>query len=227
MIELTQSRWSRLPRYVLFSTLFLSLFIVPFLLFGQSIEAFAKSQFDGRLNDGAAMLLAGTLLAADPVLPTPSSIVATLLAAKVGFVPAAIVNALALSLACIFGYWLGRGGSRTFSLLGRRLPAGFANWVQKYGLVAVLLCRPVPVLAEASLILAGAANHKPGRLLAWCCVTQTALGTAYAYSGSGWGEGRWDDVALFTGAVLIPIAGAVVVAISLLLSRIRPVADAD
>lgn len=227
MIELTQSRWSRAPRYALFSIVFLSLFIVPFLLLGQSVEAFAQSQLDGRLNDGAAMLLAGILLAADPVLPTPSSIVATLLAAKVGFVPAAIVNALALSLACIFGYWLGRAGSRTFSLLGRRLPAGFANWVQKYGLIAVLLCRPVPVLAEASLILAGAANHKPGRLLAWCCVTQTALGAAYAYSGSGWGQGQWDDIALLTGAVLIPLAGASIVAISLLYSRSRPEVDAD
>ncbi len=214
-------KWIRLARYGLFTVLFLGLLIAPFLLFGAQLERFATQYLAGPGSDGLAMALAGLLLAGDPVLPTPSSVVATLLAAKVGFAAAAITNAFALSLACVFGYWLGRGGGRALHRVGRDLPPGLVRWIQHGGLVAVLLCRPVPVLAEASLILAGAAGHEPRRLLAWCCATQVLLGTAYAYAGSGWGDGQWHGAAVFAGSVLIPLGGAAVVGGSMLLAARR------
>jgi uncharacterized membrane protein YdjX (TVP38/TMEM64 family) len=213
--------WIKRTRHVAATVVFLGVLIAPFLVFGVQLEQFAKHYLAGPGSDGLAMVIAGLLLAGDPVLPTPSSVVATLLAAKVGFVAAAITNAVALSLACVFGYWLGRGGGHALRRVGRELPPGLVQWIQRGGLVAVLLCRPVPVLAEASLILAGAAGHEPRRLLAWCCATQVLLGTAYAYAGSGWGHGEWQGVAVFAGSVLIPLGGAAVVAASMLLSARR------
>lgn len=199
--------------------LFLALFIVPFLLFGDGIERFAQAYLTGPASDWLVMLLAGGLLAGDAVLPTPSSVVATLLAARVGFWPAAAVNAAALSIAAAVGYGLGRAGGAGLERVRRGLPPGFAAWVRRHGLLAVLLCRPVPVLSEASLVLAGAAGADPRPLLVWCTALQTALGFAYAFAGSGWGQGRVDANAIVTGAVLLPLAAALVAGAAALLAR--------
>lgn len=212
-------RLSGLSRQIGCAALFLCLLIGPFILFGSALEVFVTSAMTDGVSDALAIVVAGILLAGDPVLPTPSSLVATLLAAKVGFVRAAITNAAALSLACVFGYVLGRGGERVLTRFGFNLPDGFVGWVRRNGLVAVLLCRPVPVLAEASLILAGAAQHEPRRLLAWSCLTQAILGVIYAYSGSGWGQSRFEAAAVFTGAVLVPVLGAAIVAAALYRER--------
>lgn len=198
-------------KYAMISALFLSLLIVPYLVFGATIEAFAVRFFDSGASNAFAMLVAGALLASDPVLPIPSSVIATLLATKVGFWPAGLVNAVSLSLACVFAYVLGRGGGAALERLGRTLPPGFARWTERHGLVAVLLCRPVPVLAEASLILAGAAGHEPRRLLGWSALTQVALGFAYAFAGSGWGAGEWNTAAILAGSVGIPVLSALIV----------------
>lgn len=206
-------------KYIAIGILYLSAFIVPFILFGGYFDAFAHAYISGSASDGIVSLVAGLLLAGDPVLPTPSSVVATLLAARIGFLPAAAVNGLALSAACWLGYAIGRGGGAALARTGRGLPAPFVAWVQRYGLVATLLCRPVPVLAEASLILAGAARHEPVRLLAWCSLTQIALGAAYAYAGSGWGEGEWDTAAVLAGSVGIPVAAALFVWLSVMLAQ--------
>lgn len=196
------------------SVLFLFLFIIPFLLFGRSMEEFARSFLETDGNDGLAMLVAGALLAGDPVLPTPSSVIATLLAAKTGFWAAAIVNSVSLSLACVIGFALGRGGGAAMASVGHGLPSGFVDWVGRHGLVAVMLCRPVPVLAEASLILAGAARHEPQRLLTWCCLSQVVLGFTYAFAGSGWGQGGWNNAAILAGSVGIPLIAALVIVVS-------------
>jgi len=193
----------------------LSVFIVPFLVFGHTLEQFAREFLSKDQDDLMAILLAGTLLAGDAVLPTPSSVIATLLAAKTGFWPAALVNAFSLSLGCVVAFLIGRGGGTALARTGRALPPGFVGWVQRHGLVAVLLCRPVPVLAEASLIVAGAARHKPRLLLACCCATQALLGVAYAFAGSGWGSGDWNGVAVLFGSVVVPLSGAAIVAIAL------------
>lgn len=202
-------------KHVVLSALFLSSFIIPFVVFGHTLEQFARAFLAKDQDDLMAMLLAGSLLAADAVLPTPSSVIATLLAAKTGFWPAALVNAFSLSLGCVVAFLLGRGGGAAMARTGRALPPGFVDWVQRHGLVAVLLCRPVPVLAEASLIVAGAARHEPRLLLAWCCASQTLLGVAYAFAGSGWGSGHWNNFAVLFGAVVAPLSGAAIVAIAL------------
>ena len=201
----------RYAGYILSGMLFLSVFIVPFLVFGTPLESFARTALESERADFAAAAVAFVLLAGDPFLPTPSSVIATLLAARIGFVGGAMVNAAALSVACILGYALGRVGGWAMSRTGRRLPRGFSDWVGRHGLIAVLLCRPVPVLAEASLVIAGAAGHPARRLLLWCCAVQSVLGIAYAFAGSGWGRGDWDEVAVMAGSVGVPLLGAIVV----------------
>ena len=202
-----------------FAIAFLGAFIVPFVIFGERLERFSQSLATEGVGNGFAMLAAFLLLAGDPILPTPSSIVATLVAAKVGFAEGFAVNLAGLCVACVLGYWLGRTGGWALDRMALRLPKGLIGWIARNGLIAVLLCRPVPVLAEASLVLAGAAGYPAKRLLAWACAVQVPVAVAYAFAGSGWGSGTWNTSAILAGTVGVPVAGALAVLIAMKLSH--------
>lgn len=102
-------------------------------------------------NDGHAVLFAlvgAGLLAADVLMPIPSSIVGTMLGARLGFGAGFGVAFAGMMVGQSAAYWVSR------VLLRKRsgaLPAAPT-------LVAVFLSRPVPVLAEAVAFAAGAAR---------------------------------------------------------------------
>jgi membrane protein DedA with SNARE-associated domain len=55
-----------------------------------------------------------------------------------------------------------------------------AEFFNRYGLLALTLARPVPVLAEASVILAGASRLRLSMLLAYTLPANLAIAVAYA-----------------------------------------------
>lgn len=207
----TTSSWSRIAS-ILF--VLLSLIVVPFLFFGKSIELFSVELFDKNGSENLYAMIGGILLAADPILPTPSSIIATQMGTKLGFAKAAFVNSSALLFACFFGYYLGIAGRAALRFWKYDLPNDFVKWVQRYGLIAVLICRPVPVLSEASLIVAGSAGVKKTSLFLWTGLAQIALGISYAFAGSaGDMTSPLNRFILFSGHIGIPLIGAIIVAI--------------
>ncbi len=113
------------------------------------------------------------LLASDVLLPVPSSIVGTLLGARLGFVPGFIATWLGLTTGNVAGYLVGRV---TLSRLGTGLPT-------LPTLVALFVSRPVPVLAEALCLTAGA-GHMPVRLFLVTCAAGNAI-YALALAGNG------------------------------------------
>ncbi|MDO9074399.1 MAG: hypothetical protein Q7U73_14150 [Rubrivivax sp.] len=128
-------------------------------------------------NDGHAMhfALAGAgLLAADVLLPMPSSIVGTMLGARLGFgagFAAAFAGMMAGQSAA---YFVSRGLLRKRS---RALPAAPT-------LAAVFLSRPVPVLAEAVAFAAGAARLSWPQFLLACASGNAIYAAALALNGS-------------------------------------------
>jgi uncharacterized membrane protein YdjX (TVP38/TMEM64 family) len=97
------------------------------------------------------------LLVADVVLPVPSSLVMVAHGALFGVVVGALLSLMGSVGAGLFGFGLGRRGG---PLLGRLVPAeeqARANrLLERWGDLAVIATRPVPVLAETVAILAGA-----------------------------------------------------------------------
>ena len=216
--EKKTSSWARTASILL---ILLSLIVVPFLLFGKSIETFSTELFDQNKSKNLYAIIGGVLLAADPILPTPSSIIATQMGAKLGFTKAALVNSSALLTACFFGYYLGIAGRSVLRFWNRELPSDFVDWVQKYGLIAVLICRPVPVLSEASLIIAGTTGFKKAPLFLWTGLAQIVLGTSYAFAGSaGDMTSNLNRFILFTGHIGIPLIAAIIVTIILKRNKI-------
>lgn len=177
--------------------------ILPFLLVGGEIEALiARRVAEGPGWPAIGLAVAGAL-AVDPLLPIPSSLVATLAGARLGFWGGTIANAIGLSLAVPIGLMIGRAGRAA-------LPAWLTpthrvrRWLDRHALAAVLICRPVPVLAEASLIIVGAAGRSSWRLLLMLVPVNLCLGSLYAGAGALAGGSDAPVAWLGAGTVAIP-----------------------
>ncbi len=167
--------------------------IVPFVLVGE----LPGERWLSAVDDNALLfaLLGAGLLAADVVLPIPSSIMGTLLGARLGFLAGWFWAWAGMLAGNILGYV---GGRLLLSHLQARLP-------ETPTLLVLFLSRPTPVLAEAAAIAAGV-----GRVPWWRFVGVCAAGDAiYALALAG------NGAALLPGALagpglVIPMAVPVV-----------------
>jgi uncharacterized membrane protein YdjX (TVP38/TMEM64 family) len=129
--------------------------IVPFVLMGELPgERWLDAQGEHALSIGA---VGAALLAIDVLLPIPSSVLGALLGGRLGFTLGWFWAALGLSVGSALGY-----------LLGRLWPARFVEDMRAVtgeapAVAAIVLSRPVPVLAEAISIAAGVARVPPLR----------------------------------------------------------------
>jgi len=122
--------------------------ILPFLVIGELPgERWLSAADEHALQFG---LYGSGLLAADILLPVPSSIVGTLLGARLGFISGGLWTLAGLILGNLLGYGM-----------GRLLPGGHPPELpQAPTLLVVFLSRPVPVLAEAVMLVAGAEHMR-------------------------------------------------------------------
>ena len=146
--------------------------IIPFAIIGEMPgETWLSS------NDNNAWLFAltgGGLLALDIVLPLPSSIIGTLLGARLGLLPGFCTTFVGLMIGQFAGYLLGR------LLLARADP----DLPKVPTLMLVFLSRPVPVLAEAMSVAAGASSMPPGQFAATCASGNFFYAVALAANGA-------------------------------------------
>jgi len=144
---------------------------------------------------GFALTGAG-LLAADVVLPVPSSIVGTLLGARLGFGPGFAWALAGLLLGNLAGYALGRLWPARYSAAAPSAP----------GLLLLFASRPVPVLAETLVLAAGATRVPLGAFL----LAASPGSALYALALAGNGAALLPDALLGAGLVvpmLLPAAG--------------------
>ena len=191
-------------RWAIVWVVLIGLVLIPFFLFEQQFTDFAARM----TQTGTAAWLAGVsifgLLALDVILPVPSSIVSTAAGVLLGFWAGAAVVWAGMMVACLFGYALGAraaGVARRF--VGddglRRAEA----LMKRYGDYTIVMCRPVPVLAEASVIFAGLVRIPFGRFV-WMSVLSN-LGIALGYAAFGAYSMRIDSfLAAFLGALILP-----------------------
>jgi uncharacterized membrane protein YdjX (TVP38/TMEM64 family) len=191
-------------RWFLIGGLLLALILVPFVLFEDQFNRLGAEITAGRLATWPAALLVAGFLAADVFLPVPSSLVSTAAGALLGFARGTIVVWVGMTAACVLGYLLGSratGVARRF--VGAESLARAEAVAADYGNWAIVVCRPVPVLAEASVILAGLVRTpwRPFLLL----TTASNLGIAAAYAGIGaFSMGAGSFLLTFAGALALP-----------------------
>ncbi|MCX7819917.1 MAG: VTT domain-containing protein [Kiritimatiellae bacterium] len=175
-----------------------------------AIEAIRNSS-GGRL--AAALAIAG-LLAADLVLPTPSSVLMTLAGALLGPLLGATVSFAGAMAAAIVGYTACRRFGRAWFRRTAGADAEFAERVvNEYGAWAIVLSRSVPMLTELISCAAGLAGMPPGRFIRLSTAGTLPLCLVYGWAGAQSAEPlglRWAVLL----ALVLPAAGLAVLRIA-------------
>lgn len=200
-------------RWALLWVLLLGIVLLPFLLFEDQFNAFAEGLTQSGTSRGLVAAGIAGLLAFDVFLPVPSSIVSTAAGVLLGFAAGAAVVWIGLMAGCAVGYAVGaRGAAAAERLVGAGGIARAGTLFRRYGDMAIVACRPVPVLAEASVVFAGLLRAPFARFARLTAISN--LGIALGYAAFGAYSLRFDAFYLaFAGALLIP-------AVFLLLSRL-------
>jgi uncharacterized membrane protein YdjX (TVP38/TMEM64 family) len=196
-----------LARWALLSILALAVILVPFFLYEEGITAWARGVMQGGASKPAVAAAIAALLASDILLPIPSSLVATASGFLLGLVPGAAVTWAGMTVGALIGYALGRHPARR---LTRRFVGGpelvrASMAHERWGDWSVIVCRSVPVLAEASVVFAGVAGMSLRRFLLLTGLSNLAIALAYAAVGALALEANSFLLAFF-GAIALPAA---------------------
>ncbi len=191
-------------RWFVVSIVLLTVILVPFVLFEETFNRAAERLIARDSSGWYTGSVIAALLASDVFLPIPSSIVAAAAGVALGFVWGSLATWTGMTLSCGLGYVFGAETAATArKFVGDAGMARAAHLATRYGDYALVLCRPIPVLAEASVILAGIVRRPVGRFLT---LTMAAnAGVAMGYAAIGAYSMRVDSFLLaFLGAIIVP-----------------------
>jgi uncharacterized membrane protein YdjX (TVP38/TMEM64 family) len=147
----------------------------------------------GREHGMVAAAAGVGLLVADVFIPVPSSLIMVAHGALFGIALGTVLS-LAGCLGCAaLGFALGRRGGRLIARLVTAEEKAKADaLLAKYGALAILVTRPLPLLAETVAILAGASPMGWGRMLLATLAGSFPASLLYAMTGAtsrGFGSG--------------------------------------
>jgi uncharacterized membrane protein YdjX (TVP38/TMEM64 family) len=126
-----------------------------------------------------------SLLAFDVVLPVPSNIVMIAHGALFGIVVGTLLSLLGSMLASLVAFWIGRRGGRLLSLAVPADERAHADAIlARWGVVAIVVSRPLPLLAETILVLAGASQMTWRTAMVSTFVGSVPLCLFYAWAGA-------------------------------------------
>lgn len=181
--------------------------VLPFVLWGNPIEQRTSTVTDGETAGIIAAAGVVLLLGADIALPIPSSVVMVLSGARFGFITATMLSWVGLMLGCIAAYELGvRYGQRPLTrLVGAQAATAVADTTKRFGTLALMMCRAVPVLAEASVILAGVSQLPRRRFLLATAASNLVVAAVYSAAGRRAAESGSLVVAVLV-TMIVPLA---------------------
>ncbi len=172
-------------RMLILLTIVLAVPIVPFVVLGESFERRVQQQLQQPLAPEILGLAVVGALAADIFLPIPSSAVSTYAGAELGIFAATLVTSVGMTLgaAIAFGLVRGLGWTAAERWVGSQDLAEMQRWSERFGPLLVVLTRPLPILAEACVVLMGATGISWRKLLLPLISANFALGLCYAIVG--------------------------------------------
>lgn len=145
------------------------------------------------------------LLVADVLLPVPSSVVMVAHGALFGVTGGTLLSLAGSTGAALSGFWLGRRGE---GLLGRLVTPSEREradcLLRRWGATAIIVTRPVPLLAETTAIMAGASTMGWGR--AALAALAGSLPPALLYALAGASAANFQGGALMFALVIL-VAG--------------------
>jgi uncharacterized membrane protein YdjX (TVP38/TMEM64 family) len=162
----------QMTRVVLLVIVALLFPIIPFVVIGELPGERWLSATDA--NAWLFALTGSSILMIDVVLPVPSSIIVALLGSRLGFFGGWLSAWVGLTIGNMVGYAIGR-------LWPHKIAPDFA---ESPTLMVLFVSRPVPILAEAATIAAGASRINPIHMIAVCAASNLFYTAILAASGA-------------------------------------------
>jgi uncharacterized membrane protein YdjX (TVP38/TMEM64 family) len=182
VVEPPERRPSPWRWFALFVGAVAAALMVPFLLAAPTINRWFTSFEDRSGATWTVALVVVALLAVDIVAPVPSSIVAAFAGVTFGaWLGSALVFA-GLGIGCALGY-AGASRVRPGLLRKRRGAAAVASasaMRARDGAMAIVVARPVPLLAEATVVVAGLTAMRKPAFAGACAVGNGVVAVLFA-----------------------------------------------
>lgn len=159
--------------------------ILPFAVFGAEMESWIETQLHSTLPPTTVALAVVGLLSTDVFLPIPSSVVSTVAGNALGIWGGTAAAWAGMTAGAVVGYVLAKlfGRPLAIRLSGAEEQERIDRLSRRFGPLVLVLARPVPVLAEASVLFLGTTR------LGWTAfllpVALSNLGIAAVYAALG------------------------------------------
>jgi uncharacterized membrane protein YdjX (TVP38/TMEM64 family) len=180
---------------------------VPWAIWGTRLDRAVADWLDPLPSPPVLAAVEIGVLAADILLPVPSSLVATLGGAALGIVPGTACAWLGLTLGTAAGWALGRIAGGAVAALDPADRVRLDRERRRLGPFLVVLSRPLPLVAEAVALLAGGARMPAREFLPAAAAGNLAVATAWSIAGGLGGRGE-SLPAVLAAALVIPVAAA-------------------
>jgi len=200
-------RHRRLKQILIVVVIVLLVPLVPFLILGAAFESRLIELMESYSSAESIAGLVVALLSLDILLPVPSSGVITFAGKQLGAFPAGIWSTVGLTCGCAFGY-------ETAALVGDRLLKQSSNasdqalvsqFFNRWGRVTLIITRPLPLLGETAVLMAGYGRQPRHHFYPVIIVTNLIIAAAYASLGAWFAEDS-AFAAVLIASLLVPLA---------------------
>ena len=194
-------------RWLLMCIAILAVILIPFFLFGDRIETWTDSFLRAASDQSVLVaIVLGLLLASDILLPVPSSMVSTAAGFFLGFMGGMITSLIGMTVSCIAGFWLGVKFGRPIAcrLVGINELKRLEELSHRFGDWVIVVSRPIPVLAEASVLFAGISGMPAYRFLLLSTLSNLGISAVYAAVGA-FSATTNSFLLAFAGSILAPL----------------------
>jgi uncharacterized membrane protein YdjX (TVP38/TMEM64 family) len=192
-----------MKRYALVVLMLMLVFTALFILIEEVFQIPLLLDPSDTLNSasiGVALVGVG-LLIADVFIPVPSSIIMIAHGALFGIVTGTILSVIGSLGSAMVGFGVGRQSNSLLQRFISPAESQRANaLLERYGAVAIIITRPIPIVAETVAIMAGASSMS----WRWMLVTSLAgiIPSALLYAVTGATAMRLDNFLLTIISVL-------------------------
>jgi uncharacterized membrane protein YdjX (TVP38/TMEM64 family) len=193
-------------RYLLIAVGLITFFTILFLIVQALGVPLLSDPTPWMKNGGAVAAALGVgLLIADVLLPVPSSLVMVAHGALFGVVVGTLLSLFGSVGAALFGFAIGRRGGRFLERTVTPSERSRANdLLLRWGALAIIVTRPIPLLAETVAIMAGASSLSWGSVVLASLVGSLPPALLYALTGAA--VASFQNTSLMFGVVLL-VAG--------------------
>jgi uncharacterized membrane protein YdjX (TVP38/TMEM64 family) len=184
-LQLIVSYFTAMKKYILIVSVLFTILIILFLVAELLHVPFLADDSIKRLAGFHLCWIGALLLAIDVLLPVPSSLVMVTLGCVAGVFWGTLWAFLGVFAAAIIGFSLGRTAQPFVKrFVGEEERNRVNAFIKRWGMAGIIVTRPLPLLAETTVLIAGTTNLSWKNLLIASLCGNLPIALFYAWTGA-------------------------------------------